>query len=57
MMALHEKGFTSPTKIQAAALPFAFAGRDVVGVAQTVGLSDSKWPNSVTQEPLILGVR
>ncbi len=38
-MALHQKGFTSPTKIQATALPFALAGRDVVGVAQTVGIS------------------
>lgn len=38
MMALHEKGFESPTAIQAASLPFALADRDVVGVAQTVWL-------------------
>jgi len=38
MMALHEKGFESPTAIQAASLPFALADRDVVGVAQTVCL-------------------
>ncbi|KAF8171500.1 ATP-dependent RNA helicase [Pholiota molesta] len=35
MMALHEKGFMSPTAIQAASLPFALDNRDVVGVAQT----------------------
>ena len=38
MMALHEKGFESPTAIQAASLPFSLADRDVVGVAQTVCL-------------------
>ncbi|KAF7351230.1 DEAD-domain-containing protein [Mycena sanguinolenta] len=32
---LHSKGFTSPTPIQAAAIPFASSDRDVVGVAQT----------------------
>ncbi|KAF7325815.1 ATP-dependent RNA helicase MAK5 [Mycena kentingensis (nom. inval.)] len=32
---LHAKKFQSPTPIQAAALPLALAGRDVVGVAQT----------------------
>lgn len=36
MNALHAKGFTAPTAIQAASLPFALAGRDVVGIAQTV---------------------
>ncbi|KAF9475121.1 DEAD-domain-containing protein [Pholiota conissans] len=35
MMALHEKGFSSPTAIQAASLPFTLQGRDVVGIAQT----------------------
>ncbi|KAF8965062.1 DEAD-domain-containing protein [Flammula alnicola] len=35
LMSLHEKGFSSPTAIQAASLPFALAGRDVVGIAQT----------------------
>ncbi|KAG5650579.1 hypothetical protein H0H81_011752 [Sphagnurus paluster] len=30
-MALHEKGFLTPTAIQAASLPFALADRDVVG--------------------------
>ncbi|KIM46998.1 hypothetical protein M413DRAFT_23303 [Hebeloma cylindrosporum] len=35
MMALHDKGFESPTAIQAASLPFALADRDVVGIAQT----------------------
>ncbi|KDR80265.1 hypothetical protein GALMADRAFT_223155 [Galerina marginata CBS 339.88] len=34
-MALHEKGFFTPTAIQAASLPFALADKDVVGVAQT----------------------
>jgi len=38
MMALHEKGFESPTAIQAASLPFSLADRDVVGIAQTVCL-------------------
>ncbi|KAK7044735.1 ATP-dependent RNA helicase MAK5 [Favolaschia claudopus] len=32
---LHSKDFLSPTPIQAAALPFALSGRDVVGIAQT----------------------
>ena len=36
--ALHAKSFLSPTPIQEAALPMAFAGRDVIGVAQTVRL-------------------
>jgi superfamily II DNA/RNA helicase len=39
MMSLHEKGFKSPTAIQAASLPFSLAERDVVGVAQTVCLT------------------
>jgi hypothetical protein len=38
MMVLHEKGFESPTAIQAASLPFTLADRDVVGIAQTVCL-------------------
>ncbi|KAK0237853.1 ATP-dependent RNA helicase [Armillaria nabsnona] len=33
--ALHNKKFLEPTPIQAAAIPFAIQGRDVVGVAQT----------------------
>ena len=33
---LHAKQFLSPTPIQESALPFAFAGRDVIGIAQTV---------------------
>lgn len=36
LSALHEKQFFSPTPIQKYALPFAFAGRDIVGIAQTV---------------------
>ena len=36
LFALHAKQFLSPTPIQKSALPFAFAGRDVVGIAQTV---------------------
>jgi superfamily II DNA/RNA helicase len=36
LKALHAKGFHSPTPIQAEAIPFASAGRDVVGVAETV---------------------
>lgn len=35
-MALHRKGFLTPTAIQAASLPFTLANRDVIGVAQTV---------------------
>ncbi|KAF5310717.1 hypothetical protein D9619_008153 [Psilocybe cf. subviscida] len=35
MKALHTKGFTAPTAIQSASLPFALASRDVVGIAQT----------------------
>ncbi|KAF9467758.1 P-loop containing nucleoside triphosphate hydrolase protein [Collybia nuda] len=35
MRAIYAKGFLSPTPIQAASLPFAHAGRDIVGVAQT----------------------
>jgi len=35
---LHTKHFLSPTPIQSASLPIALAGRDVVGVAQTVRL-------------------
>ncbi|KAI9848425.1 MAG: RNA-dependent ATPase [Sclerophora amabilis] len=31
----HFKAFTSPTPIQAAAWPFLFSGRDVIGVAET----------------------
>jgi len=41
LRALHEKGFDKPTPIQAAALPFALKGRDVVGIAQTVRSSFS----------------
>ncbi|KAF7763542.1 hypothetical protein Agabi119p4_8079 [Agaricus bisporus var. burnettii] len=33
--ALYRKGFKSPTSIQAAAIPVAVKGKDVVGVAQT----------------------
>ncbi|EKM77312.1 hypothetical protein AGABI1DRAFT_43493, partial [Agaricus bisporus var. burnettii JB137-S8] len=33
--ALYRKGFESPTSIQAAAIPVAVKGKDVVGVAQT----------------------
>ena len=36
LRALHAKGFAEPTPIQAAALPVALKGRDVVGIAQTV---------------------
>ena len=36
LFALHAKQFLSPTPIQKSALPFAFAGRDVIGIAQTV---------------------
>ena len=36
LRALHSKNFLTPTPIQAASLPVAFADRDVVGVAQTV---------------------
>ena len=36
LSALHAKQFFSPTPIQKSALPFAFAGRDVIGIAQTV---------------------
>lgn len=36
---LHTKKFLSPTPIQSASLPVALAGRDVVGVAQTVHLT------------------
>ncbi|KAJ8585683.1 ATP-dependent RNA helicase [Rhizopogon salebrosus TDB-379] len=32
---LHSRGFTTPTPIQAKALPVALEGRDVVGVAET----------------------
>ena len=37
--ALYAQHFTRPTPIQAEALPLALAGRDVVGVAETVCLS------------------
>ena len=36
MTALYEKQFFSPTPIQASGLPLALAGRDVIGIAQTV---------------------
>jgi len=36
MMALHDKGFFTPTPIQSTTLPVALTGRDVIGVAQTV---------------------
>ncbi|KDQ31822.1 hypothetical protein PLEOSDRAFT_154034 [Pleurotus ostreatus PC15] len=32
---LHARHFVSPTPIQAAAIPFAISGRDVIGVAET----------------------
>lgn len=32
---IHASGFTTPTEIQGQALPFALAGRDVIGVAET----------------------
>ncbi|KAJ3567280.1 hypothetical protein NP233_g6466 [Leucocoprinus birnbaumii] len=35
MNVLHRKGFITPTPIQAAAIPLASKGRDVIGVAQT----------------------
>ncbi|KAK0494657.1 ATP-dependent RNA helicase [Armillaria luteobubalina] len=35
LRALHSKKFLEPTPIQAAAIPFAIQGRDVVGIAQT----------------------
>ena len=36
--ALYSKKFTTPTPIQAEALPIALKGKDVVGVAETVSL-------------------
>ena len=39
LSALHAKQFLSPTPIQKSALPFAFAGRDVIGIAQTVSIT------------------
>ena len=36
--ALHSQGFVSPTPIQSHAIPKAFAGRDVIGVAETVSV-------------------
>ncbi|KAF8842413.1 DEAD-domain-containing protein [Paxillus ammoniavirescens] len=35
LQVLHKQSFTSPTPIQSQALPFAFSGRDIVGVAET----------------------
>ncbi|MCO4824765.1 MAG: DEAD/DEAH box helicase [Amylibacter sp.] len=35
LMAIDEAGYESPTPIQAAAIPLALAGRDVLGIAQT----------------------
>lgn len=35
LQAIEEAGYTSPTPIQAAAIPFALQGRDVLGIAQT----------------------
>ncbi|KAJ7598923.1 ATP-dependent RNA helicase [Mycena floridula] len=35
LQSLHSQGFSSPTPIQAAAIPFAAKGRDVIGIAQT----------------------
>ena len=35
MRILHEAGITTPTPIQAQAIPIALTGRDLVGVAQT----------------------
>ena len=39
LTALHEKQFFSPTPIQKSALPFAFSGLNVIGIAQTVSKS------------------
>ncbi|KAG8917946.1 ATP-dependent RNA helicase [Tulasnella sp. 417] len=39
--AIHKLGFQSPTDIQKQALPSVFAGRDVIGVAETVLLKGS----------------
>jgi ATP-dependent RNA helicase DDX24/MAK5 len=41
LRALHHKGFDAPTPIQAAALPVALKGKDVIGVAQTVSRIDA----------------
>ncbi len=35
LKAIHESGYTEPTPIQAAAIPEALSGRDVLGIAQT----------------------
>ena len=41
MRSLHAKRFNAPTLIQAAALPIALKGKDVIGVAQTVSRIDA----------------
>ena len=35
LKAIQEAGYTEPTPIQLAAIPEVFAGRDVIGIAQT----------------------
>jgi ATP-dependent RNA helicase RhlE len=35
LKAVHEAGYTEPTPIQAAAIPLAMAGHDLIGIAQT----------------------
>lgn len=35
--ALGQMKFTKPTEIQAQAIPYALEGRDIIGVAETVG--------------------
>ena len=35
LKAIQESGYTEPTPIQAAAIPEALSGRDVLGIAQT----------------------
>ncbi|MDU7522984.1 MAG: DEAD/DEAH box helicase, partial [Roseomonas mucosa] len=35
LRALDEEGYTTPTPIQAQAIPAAMEGRDVLGIAQT----------------------
>jgi ATP-dependent RNA helicase DDX47/RRP3 len=39
LTALEQLSFKKPTEIQAAALPHALEGRDIIGVAETVGFS------------------
>ena len=35
LKAIHEEGYTTPTPIQAKAIPPALEGKDVLGIAQT----------------------